>query len=106
MIDFICRDRQFANAFDENFLSNPQNCPYQGRSLRELAEGPEEQLDVPTFFKHAAVWLVVSSFGSLVLGMIFLEMFKHAPRVMVRHLITYTAFATSHNHSILPGIAP
>ena len=79
----LCRSSQFDNAFDDNFLSNPQNCPYQKRSLRELGDNPEDPLDVPAFFKHAAVWLVATSLGSLGLGMVFLALFRHAPKAMV-----------------------
>lgn len=45
--------------------------------------GEEEPFDVPDFFRHAAVWLVVSSGSSLLLGMAFLFIFKHVPHAMV-----------------------
>jgi len=78
------RSPEFRHAFKQDYLNDPRNCPYSGRKLSELAGTQEEPLDVPDFFKHAAVWLVISSFGSLFLGMAFLLIFKHAPKTMVR----------------------
>ena len=49
----------------------------------ELSGEQDPPLDVPDFFKHAAVWIVASSAASLLLGMAFLLIFKHAPHAMV-----------------------
>ena len=131
----LCRNHRFSNAFQQDYLADPRNCPLQQPGL--LKNEPEpEQLDLPAFFKQvlptwkpaaghpallppkhpsrhclacfshpsphlpryagkcaplscagvlqASLWLVVSAIASVLLGIAFLQLFKHQPHLMTK----------------------
>ncbi|CAL5222858.1 g5284 [Coccomyxa viridis] len=80
------RNHRFSDAFQRDFLADPANCPLHG--LNSLQDEPEPgQLDLPAFFKQASLWLVVSAVASVLLGIVFLQLFKHQPHLMTKATI-------------------
>lgn len=47
----LCRNHRFSDAFQQDFLSDPGNCPLHGPN--GLQDNPEpEELNLPAFFKQ------------------------------------------------------
>ena len=47
----LCRNHRFADAFQQDYLADPCNCPLQQPGLLK-GEPEPEQLDLPAFFKQ------------------------------------------------------
>ncbi|CAL8471654.1 g11196 [Coccomyxa elongata] len=72
------RNREFPKAFQQDYMADPRNCPVHG--TRQLLQDAEpEIIDLPTFFRQAALWLAISAAVSLLLGIVFLMIFKYQP---------------------------
>ena len=50
-----CRNHRFSEAFQQDFLADPANCPVHGSNSLQDEPDPE-QLDMPAFFKQVHAW--------------------------------------------------
>lgn len=74
----------------EAYMSDPHNCPYTSRGrnlLRATAAEKAGVFDVSEFLKDGALWLGVSAGGAIVVGVLFLQMFRKYAGAMTRATI-------------------
>ncbi|KAK9918484.1 hypothetical protein WJX75_004393 [Coccomyxa subellipsoidea] len=80
------RNREFSKAFEQDYMADPRNCPLHGN--RQLLEDAEpEIIDLPMFFRQAALWLAISAAVSVLLGIVFLMIFKYQPHAATKATI-------------------
>ncbi|KAK9829886.1 hypothetical protein WJX72_008466 [[Myrmecia] bisecta] len=80
------RNTQFSRLVQPDYLADGKHCPMR-RSLLERAPLEQQEEDLADFFKHASKWLLFSALGCLVLGLVFLWLFKNHAKPMVRATI-------------------
>lgn len=71
------RNADFNKATPE-YLNNAAHCPARGLNLVLQHPSHTEPFDISDFVHHGGIWLLASAGGSLLVGLAFLQMFKHA----------------------------
>lgn len=80
-----CRNRSFASLTSSQALRQPDLCPIErNNTLLTEQRAANQDFSISDFMKHAAVWLLVSAAFSLVLGLVFLWLFKWQAQTMTR----------------------
>ena len=80
-----CRNRSFASLTSSQALHTPGLCPVErNNTLLTEQRAATQDFSISDFMKHAAVWLLVSAAVSLVLGLVFLWLFKWQAQTMTR----------------------
>ena len=80
-----CRNRSFANLTSSQALRDPYLCPIErNNTLLTEQRAATQDFSISDFMKHAAIWLLVSAAFSLVLGLVFLWLFKWQAQTMTR----------------------
>lgn len=72
------RNADFFNAIDPVYMDNGRHCPAPGLGGLLQQQQHAEAFDIGDFARNAGTWLAASAAGSLLVGLAFLQLFKHA----------------------------
>ena len=79
-----CRNRSFALLTSQQGLNNPDHCPVGKKLFNVAQQEPAQDFSISEFMSKAAAWLAISALVSLVMGVLFLYLFKWHSRIMTR----------------------
>ena len=80
----MCRNRSFALLTSQQGLNNPDHCPVGQKLFNTAQQEPAQDFSISEFMSKAAAWLAISALVSLVMGVLFLYLFKWHSRIMTR----------------------